>query len=355
MLPFLVLSLPRSRSAWLSRFLTYGDWMCGHEELRHMRTLDDVKLWFDQPNIGSAETAAAPWWRLLDSFAPGVRIVIVRRPIADVFDSLMKIPGTTFDPASLMEVLARLNCKLDQIAARLPNVIEVAFSDLADEAVCARVFEHCLPYTHDHDHWAALADTNIQINMAATMRYMQAYAPAITKMADMAKRKILSSMALKPAVEPAGITFQEENFDVWLADAKNLIEDHLVTVAESPNNWKNKNLDLMRVLHNAGAMQIMTARSNGRMFGYLMTLISPSLVSPDLTSATNTAFYASAEIPGLGGKIQRAAIKALKEKGVDEVFFEAGQRGSGPRLSVLYKRLGAQEHGQAFRLQLAEA
>lgn len=352
--PFVVLSLPRSRSAWLSRFLTYGDWMCGHEELRHMRTLEDVKLWFDQPNIGSAETAGAPWWRLLAKFAPDVRIVIVRRPVEDVFDSLMRLPNTSFDPAVLMPLLHRLNCKLDQIAARMPNVLQVAFDALADETTCARVFEHCLPYPHDPAHWATLADQNIQMNMPAAMRYMHAYAPAIDRMAKMAKQKILADMAARPPVDPSGITFQTEPFDQWLRDAKPLIENHLVLVNEPPDNWKGKNLGLMQDLYDIGAMQIMTARCNGKMFGYLMTLLSPSLVSDKLKSATNTTFYASPDVPGLGMKLQRAALKALRERGVDEVFFEAGKRGSGPRISMLYERLGAQEHGTAYRLQLAE-
>lgn len=354
MAPFLVLSLPRSRSAWLSRFLTYGDAICGHEELRHMRSLDDIKAWFDQPAIGSAETAVAPWWRLLHHFAPNTRIVIVKRPIEDVFDSLMRLPGCTFDRAVLMPLLAKLDCKLDQIAARWPNVLTVQYDDLNDEAACARVFEYCLPYKHDPAHWAALAPVNIQVNMQALMRYMGAYAPALDKLAKIAKQKTLSDMALREPVEPAGITFQTEPFDKWLHDARPLIEDHLVVVDEAPDNWKGKNLGLMQQLYDIGAMQIMTARCNGKMFGYLMTLLSPSLVSDKLKSATNTTFYASPDVPGLGMKLQRAALKSLKDRGIDEVFFEAGKRGSGPRLSVLYERLGAQEHGTAYRLQLAE-
>lgn len=354
MSPFLVLSLPRSRSAWLSRFLTYGDTICGHEELRHLRSLDDIKLWFDQPNIGSAETAAAPWWRLLQNFAPATRIVIVKRPIDEVFDSLMRLPGCSFDPAILLPLLAKLDCKLDQIAARWPNVLTVRYEDLADEATCARIFEFCTPYKHDPAHWAALAPVNIQVNMAAMMRYMQAYKPALDKLANMAKQKTLADMALREPVEPAGITFQTEPFDQWLRDARPLIENHLVVVNEDPNNWKGKNLDLMQRLYDIDAMQIMTARCNGKMFGYLMTILSPSLVSDKLKSATSTTFYASPDVPGLGMKLQRASLKALKERGIDEVFFEAGKRGSGPRLSVLYERLGAQEHGTAYRLQLAE-
>lgn len=352
--PFVVLSLPRSRSAWLSRFLTYGDWYCGHEEIRHLRSLDDIRLWFDQPNTGTAETAGAPWWRTMLDYAPDVKVVVVRRPVEEVFDSLMALPGTQFDPAVLLPLLCKLNCKLDQIEARLPNVMSVDFDDLNEEATCARVFEYCLPYEHDHAHWSALADENIQINMAATMRYMQAHKPALDKLAKMAKQRTLSDMATRAPVDPAGITFQVEPFDVWLRDARPLIENHLMLVNEDPDNWKGKNLTLMQDLDDIGAMQIMTARCNGKIFGYLMTLLSPSLTSENVNSATHTTFYASPDVPGLGMKLQRAALKALKDRGVHEVFFEAGKRGSGPRLSVLYERLGAQEHGTAYRLQLAE-
>lgn len=352
--PFVVLSLPRSRSAWLSDFLTYGDWMCGHEELRHMRSLDDVTAWFSQPNIGTAETAGAPWWRLLDRFAPGARILIVRRPVNEVVDSLMRLPGLSFDRAATERLMTLLDRKLDQIEARMPNVLSVKFDDLNTEATCAAVFEHCLPYKHDHDHWAERADTNIQINMPAMMRHYQAYRPAMEKLAAIAKHQTLAAMHTREPIEPGGVTFQTETFDGWLAGAEKLFDDHLVTVGEAPGNWQNKNLDLMRRIHDAGAMQIMTARCNGRMFGYLMTLVAPSLVSDDLTTATHTTFYASPEFPGLGMKLQRAALKSLKERGVDEVFFEAGQRGSGPRLSVLYKRLGALDHGQVYRMQLTE-
>jgi hypothetical protein len=353
--PFVVFSLPRSRSAWLAQFLTYGEWMCGHEELRHMRSVDDVHAWFSQPNIGTAETAAAPWWRLLDKFAPGARILVVRRPRDEVAESLMKIPGTQFDRAGLDALLLKLDRSLDQIEARLPNVLSVSFDSLNEEDTCAAVFEHCLQQPHDRDHYARLAPVNIQINLPAMMRHYNAYAPAMEKLASVAKHQTITALAPKVNEPPEGVTFQTENFDSWVRDADSLFDEHLIQVGETPGNWQNKNLPLMRALDGVGAMQIMTARCNGRMFGYLMTLIAPSLTSPDILSATNTTFFASPEFPGLGLKLQREAIKELKNKGVDEVFFEAGKRGSGPRISMLYKRLGAQDHGSAYRLQLKEA
>jgi hypothetical protein len=100
-------------------------------------------------------------------------------------------------------------------------------------------------------------------------------------------------------------------------------------------------------------MQIMTARCNGRMFGYLMTIIAPSLESEGLMSAVNTTFYASPEFNGLGIKLQRAAINALREKGVGEIHFQAGVRGSGERIDALYRRMGAEYGGKVFRMKLA--
>ena len=78
--PFVVFGLPRSRTTWLSRFLTYADWVCGHDELRHMRSMDDISAWFSQPCTGTVETSGAASWRLLDTTAPGARVAIVRRP-----------------------------------------------------------------------------------------------------------------------------------------------------------------------------------------------------------------------------------------------------------------------------------
>lgn len=352
---FVIFALPRSRTAWLSRFLSYGDWFCGHEEIRHSRTLDDIRAWFSQPNIGSAETSGAPWWRLLPRYAPDARVVVVRRPVADVVDSLARIPGLNVDRARTEWIMKRLDRKLDQVERRVPGVLSVRYEDLADESVCARVFEHCLPYAHDPAHWSRLADVNIQCNMPALMRYFAAYQPALERLAAAARQQTLAHMSARKPREAHGVTFQTETFEEWTAGAQRLFSEHCVVVGEAPEDWRTKNWPLMERLHDLGIMQIMTARCNGRMVGYLMTLISPSLTSPDRVSGSNTTFFASPAFPGVGLKLQQAAMLALKARGVDDVFFEAGQRGSGPRLAAMYQRLGATAHGQVFRLQLEEA
>lgn len=347
--PFVIFGMPRSRTAWLSRFLTYGDWACGHEELRHMRSMDDVKAWLAQPCTGTAETAAAPFWR---SLPQGVQVVVVRRPVGEVVESLMRLPGCSFDRAKLIEGMTKLDRKLGQIAARVDGAISVTFDELAQEQVCARIFEACLPYKHDHDHWAGLASVNVQADMRAMMRYFQAYRPALDKLAAIAKHQSLASMAINKAVDVEGVTFQTEDFDTWVKDARSLFDDHLIKVGEAPGDWERKNIPLMRRIYDADAMQITTARSNGRMFGYLMTLISPSLASEQGISAVHTTFFASSDIPGLGLKLQRASLETLRKRGVNDVFMRAGVRGSGDRLDTIYRRLGAENNGREYRLVL---
>jgi hypothetical protein len=186
------------------------------------------------------------------------------------------------------------------------------------------------------------------------LRYAEAYRPALEKLAGIAKHRTLASMG-RCKVSTDGMTFQVEPFNDWLRDARSLFDEHLVQVGEAPGDWQHKNIALMRKVHDAGAMQIMTARANGRMFGYLMTIISPSLEHADRTVAAHTTFFASPDAPGLGLKLQRAALAALKERGVSEALMQAGVRGAGPRLGTIYQRLGAQPDGQVFRLQLAGA
>jgi len=55
---FLVLGLPRSRTAWLSNFLTYGDVTCTHEGLNGCTTLKEYKAKF-RSGSGDSNTGLA--------------------------------------------------------------------------------------------------------------------------------------------------------------------------------------------------------------------------------------------------------------------------------------------------------
>lgn len=347
--PFVVLALPRSRTYWLSRFLTYGDWICGHDELQHCATLDDIATWFTQPNIGTVETAAAPFWRLLVREQPSARILVVRRPVDDVLASLAR-QGVAGDAvASLIRATDR---KLDQIERRIPGVLSVRFDDLERADACSAVFEHCLQLPHDAAWWQTWNAQNVSGNLAAQVRYCGAYLPRLLKLGRAARQRMLVNMA-RPVTAPVDFTIDEEDFDTWFRDATPLIREHMIATGQDVDDYKEKNIPLLRTLDAAGAMQILTARSNGRMFGYLMSVVGPSLDAEDRTEALHLPFFVSKDCPGgLGLKLQRAAIETLRAKGVSDVFARAGIRGAGPRLGIIYRRLGFEEFGTLHRLDL---
>ena len=143
--PYVIYALPRSRTFWLSRFLTYRDWNCGHDELLHCRSMDDVGSWLGQPCTGTVETNAAPFWRLV----PYMKTVVIRRPVDEVVDSLRKL-GFQTDQDNFTSYIRNLDRKLDQIERRVPNVLSVSFDELKTEEACKRVFQFCLPYPHGH-------------------------------------------------------------------------------------------------------------------------------------------------------------------------------------------------------------
>jgi hypothetical protein len=351
---FLVLGLPRSRTFWLSKFLSYGDFECGHEEARYLRTPEDVKIWLNQDHRGSAETSVAAFWRWGIEINPSLRVVVVRRPVGEVVDSLMALDMDgicRFDADKLTKNMARYDAKLRQITRRLPNALSVEFGDLNDEKTVKDIFEFCLPYRFDCEWWKSLAKKDLQCSMRALMRYAAANRAPIDRMVKTAAHLSRAQLMSKQPKSSEGVTFQQEPFDDWERDGVPLFEAHCAEVGESPDNWRNKNIPLMRKLYGAGALQITTARCNGRMFGYVAAVMSPSLERRNLVSGFHTTFYVAKEMPGIGLKLQRASVAALRAKGCGEVFFHEGVRADGPRMGTFYKRMGAREFGHLHRLE----
>ena len=74
-----------------------------------------------------------------------------------------------------------------------------------------------------------------------------------------------------------------------------------------------------------------------------MTIVGPSPDAPDVIQGTHTIFFASQAVRGLGMRLQRAALDALRARGVNEVIMRAGHRGLGAAAwHLFYRRLGAE-------------
>lgn len=191
--PFIVYGLPRSRTFWLSHFLSYSDFQCYHEHCQFMRLIEDMKSALSMNNTGYSETAASPAWRLIQHYRPDIKTVVVRRPVEDVVNSLMNIDLTgvaTFDPTLLVKSMCNLNRYLDQIEANVPGALSVRYEDLKTEETCARVFEHCLPYRFDPSWWREFNAINLQVNHRALMRFRFAHRPQIDAFKLAAKNEL---------------------------------------------------------------------------------------------------------------------------------------------------------------------
>jgi hypothetical protein len=173
--PFIVLTLPRSRSYWLSKFLTFGAWKCWHDVSAGMRTMDDVARFFARPDTGTVETAVAPGWALLAHSVPGLRTAVVHRPVDDVLASLARaladIPYDAPMARRFMLYEARL---LRRISVR-PGVLSVEFADLEQEDACSAIFEHCLRCPMPRPHWEGLRHRNIQVDLRSVIAYRVAH------------------------------------------------------------------------------------------------------------------------------------------------------------------------------------
>lgn len=312
--------------------------------------MEDVRSWLIQPSTGTIETAGASWWRLLPS---GIRVVTIRRPVAEVVDSLMRL-GLPFNRDVLTNGIQRLDRKLDQVEVRIPDVLSVQFSDLAGEDTCAKVFEHCLPYRHDHNRWSAMAPINIQINMRTMLRYAVSHAPQTLRLAEQAKQQMLSDLHQGSGFIADGITISEESFDAYFPRAIQEIREHAVRIGLGSDYPDQMNFEMMKQQADTGCLQTVIARCNGRVLGYLLTVLQSCFNNKNILAAHHGTIWASNETRGLSLRMYRVSNDLLRQKGYGEIIYRAGPIGDGPRLVSAFKRLGAEPCGYLYRQDIQE-
>jgi hypothetical protein len=160
---FVILSMPRSRSAWLAHFLRYGGKRVGHDLLINCRSIRDFIGAFERGDVdGSCETGAMLGWKLLKKYMPaGTRLIAIHRPLNAVMKSL-DVAGFPFEPEEIEDRYDLLR-EMHQ-----DEEIEwIEYDDLNDPLVCKQLFEECLGLPFDWTWWRMVAETNIQVDLTA--------------------------------------------------------------------------------------------------------------------------------------------------------------------------------------------
>jgi hypothetical protein len=164
--PFIVFSLPRSRSAWLSHYLTFGgQFLVGHDIVIECDSIEQFIGSFNPktPNAltGTCETGALLGWRLIQARLPQARLLALIRPLGEVFESFRK-RGIAPDARGMEESEAML-----QALSRAPGVDTVFSSDLDDPECGKWLIESLLEREFDTMWWQALRGINIQVDLLA--------------------------------------------------------------------------------------------------------------------------------------------------------------------------------------------
>ena len=171
--PFIIHALGRSRTAWLSEFLTYRRWLCLHEQAIYLRHPAELPILFSRPNVGYAETAASFGWPLIRHARPDIIQVVIDRDPDEAGAAMMASydrHGLRYDPGKMGSIFDRGHRVLRKISA-LPDVLTLSYADLDTEAGCRAVFEHCLPYAWDRDWWLRMRDRRVEADVPAIVDY----------------------------------------------------------------------------------------------------------------------------------------------------------------------------------------
>ena len=161
---FIIYALPRSRTAWISHYLNYPlarpPQGVGHDLAVQMGSVEAfIDLYNKEGMFGSVEIGAVMAWRIIKKELPHLKVVLVRRPLIEVFNSFAKA-GFVVD----LGEIAELEAMLDSIAEE-EKVYSIKSSDLDAPVVCKWLFEYCLDLEFDFDWWAYMQSYNIQMDL----------------------------------------------------------------------------------------------------------------------------------------------------------------------------------------------
>ena len=338
---FIVFSLPRSRSAWIARFLSYGGKRCGHDLATESGSLDEFTGRLGK-FFGTAETGAVVGWRALRKRLPDTKIAIVRRPVPEVYASLARFG---LGGSALMDELIQRDAMLDQLA-NVPGVKSFAFAELNRIEACRDLFEYCLDEPFDWEWWESLAGVNVQVDVPQRLRFLED------------NRERIETLKAEAAAE-AHIVIGSEPWDSVWPEIDGLFSEHFSEVEGDLAENRPYKLDepVMREMCAAGMMRICTARVDGILAGYCMWQVTKDVESAGMLIAQHGPWFVRKSFAHLmlGPKLFDASIADLRSIGVKNAFPHHRLQGRGAKLGAFFRRRGAVETQRTYSLWLGEA
>lgn len=154
---FFIVSLPRSRTAWLANYLTCGDSFCFHEGLMGCDSIKALKGKMEAtrfPIVGNSDCGNILFLEeIMDEF-PEAKFVFIHRSPSEVEEELSRI-GLPDNGLVAIEA-SRMN-SYDSIG------LHVEYEDLKNKSFCAEIYTYCTDQPFNQDRWEMLDKLDILI------------------------------------------------------------------------------------------------------------------------------------------------------------------------------------------------
>jgi hypothetical protein len=178
--PFIIFTLPRSRSAWLSHWLSYikdGSRVksVGHDAFSKCSSLEQCFALFQAGMDGTVETGAAFAYPVIRDGLPKAKLLVIQRDPMECLHSLLA-KGLRPEPDDWAQRVR------DLWTVSASGVRTVAYQDLDLESCARWIWEYCLDVPWDAQWWAQWTPINVQIDMQKRVEELRKDADNIIKL-----------------------------------------------------------------------------------------------------------------------------------------------------------------------------
>ncbi len=173
--PFFITGLPRSRTAWLANFFTWGNAFCHHDLLRLGFSVPTLKRKLQATRaefVGDSDSALLLLAPQLVAEFPESRWLLVRRPVADAVADFQKyfgghpypgLPPLTDSQAK--DLFQRGDQQCEDLARLVPSdrLLQVRHDELDRLDCLRRIWEWCVPLPFEPERAEMLNTFNVSI------------------------------------------------------------------------------------------------------------------------------------------------------------------------------------------------
>lgn len=161
---YFITGFPRSRTAWLANFFTYKDSYCYHELSRQGRNVYNLIAKMNlrkESNIGTSDCGFPFYYKDILKLLPNSKIVIIRRDIEEVKDSLSEFVGEWNEKLNI--TINNTNKKLNELNDKYDCKM-ISYKSLEDQYIIMELWKYLIPEIEwDEERFQQLNETKVSI------------------------------------------------------------------------------------------------------------------------------------------------------------------------------------------------